>query len=394
MKDIKLSPVDYIFTGVGSQQITLAFSYLNAIDPGVLQASLNKTLEYFPVLRSQLNKISENDYEFHISEDGLSFDFIESDLAFEESREITKYISPVSSIEGNPLTKIQLTQTPKGSILAVSISHALVDGFSYFHFLSSWARICRGERIIKPYLDRDDFLSKLDCHEKTITADNIYTNCGLFYGGKRGILHTGQINDERIFISGETVRSYMEDAKKEKNVSLTENDVITAHLWKKYIPIWNKENDAPKTYKAYVTCPFDFRRITNLLPKNYFGCALCFATASINFNDLLEVSIGDLAILIRNSVSKIKDDYILNSLATLESLRKHYGLAAMEEIHLRHPHHGIIVTNLTRLPIRDIDFGFGPPVDFLAFAEVTASAAILPADKGVEIIVIHPSSCL
>ncbi len=164
--------------------------------------------------------------------------------------------------------------------------------------------------------------------------------------------------------------------------------MITALLWKKYIPLWHKENDNPMTY---LTCPFDFRRVMTDFPKNYFGCALCFATAAIDFNDLLKASLGDLAILIRNSVSKIKNDYILNSLNTLENLRKQNGLAAIEEVHLRHPNHGMIVTNLTRLPIRDLDFGFGAPVSFLAYAEVLSSAAILPAENGVEVLVVHPS---
>jgi shikimate O-hydroxycinnamoyltransferase len=387
MKTIPLSPVDYIFTGVGSQPITFAFLFQTTIDPDALQTSLNETLEYFPVLRSQLIKTSETDYGFHISEDGMTFEVMESDLAFEESRRVTEYISPVRSIEGKPLTKITLTQTPKGSILAVSVSHALADGFSYFHFLSSWARVCRGDSIIKPYLDRDIFLSDFDHTEKTITSDDIYIDCGLFYGGKRRTVYEGRMTDERIFLSDETMRSSIEKAKQEHNLSLTENDVITAHLWKKYIPVWNKENDDPKTY---VTCPFDFRRVLTQFPKNYFGCALCFATASVGYHDLLESSIGDLAILIRNSVGKIKKDYILKSLNTLESFRKQCGLAAIEEIHLRHPIHGMIVTNISRLPLRDIDFGSGAPVNFLTYAEVLSSAAILPADKGVEILVVHP----
>jgi hypothetical protein len=391
MKTMPLSPVDYIFTGVGSQPITFAFSYQNRIDPNVLLKSLDETLDHFPILRSQLNKISENDYEFQISEDGLIFDVVESDLAFEESKSISQYISPVSSVEEKPLTRITLTQTPKGSILAVSISHALVDGFSYFHFLSSWARIARGDSIIKPYLDRSIFLKSSDYRAKKITADSIYTDCGLFYGERRSKLQTGPINEEHIFMAAETIRSCIEDVKQEPNVSLTENDVITAYIWKKYIPEWNKENDNPKTY---VTCPFDFRRIMTDFPKNYFGCALCFATASIDFQELLKASLGELAILIRNSVSRIKNDYILNYLNTLEGLRKQQGLAAREEVHLRHPHHGLIVTNLTRLPVRDIDFGFGAPVDFLTYAEVLASAAILPAEKGVEILVINPPETL
>ncbi|MDZ7261594.1 MAG: acyltransferase [candidate division KSB1 bacterium] len=204
MTAIPLSPIDYIFTGVGSQPITFAFSYPTIIDSDILQKSLNETLDHFPILRSQLHKISETDYEFLMTEDGLTFDVIESNLTFEESRNIKQYIAPVNSIEGKPLTKITLTQTPKGSILAVSISHALVDGFSYFHFLSSWARLCRGDRIIEPYLDRKVLLSNLKPSTKTITSENIYTDCGLFYGGKR---QTGSGNDERMFISNETLTS-------------------------------------------------------------------------------------------------------------------------------------------------------------------------------------------
>jgi hypothetical protein len=94
--------------------------------------------------------------------------------------------------------------------------------------------------------------------------------------------------------------------------------------------------------------------------------------------------------LIRNSVSRGKNNYILNSLATLESLCKQYGLAAMEEIHLGHPQNGMIVTNLTRMPIQDIDFGSGAPADFLTYAEVPGCAAILPAAKGAEVLVVHP----
>ena len=52
----------------------------------------------------------------------------------------------------------------------------------------------------------------------------------------------------------------------------------------------------------------------------------------------------------------------------------------------------MIVTNLTRLPIRDLDFGFGPPTDFLAYVDVRGSAAILPAENGVEIMAAPPMS--
>lgn len=388
MTSLQLSPVDYVFTGVGSQPITFAFAYPNKVDPDALRGALHETLNFFPIVRSRLAKKSDNDYEFLMKDDRLKVDVIKSDLIFEESSQIERYITPINSTEGEPLTKITLTQTPTGSILAVSMSHALVDGFSYFHFLSSWARICRGDRILPPYLQRDVLSSSFSSSSKKVTAEDLYTNCGLFYGDKRSKLETGQGNHERIFMSHESIKASLAEAKQEHNVSFTENDVITALLWKKYIPKWHKADDNPMTY---LTCPFDFRRVLPDFPKNYFGCALCFATAAIDFYSLMNASLGSLALLIRNSVDKIKDEYILNSLGAFDNFRRQNGVAAMEGIHLRHPQCGMIVTNLTRMPIHDLDFGFGAPVGFLTYAEVLSSAAILPAENGVEILLAHPS---
>lgn len=387
MNVFPLNPVEYIFTGAGSQPITFAFSYDQILDPALLEKSLDETLKYFPMLRSKLVQISNTDYKFHISAEGLTFDILEANSTFAEAGSIEKYITPVNSIVGKPLTKITLTQTPGGSILAVSVSHALVDGFSYFHFFSGWARICRGESIIKPNLVRDVLFPGFKKSEKIITSNDIYTDCGLFHEGKRPTLQQGLVDIERFLISKDTIKSILEDTKNEPGISLTENDIITAFLWKKYIPVWSKEN---KNQKTYVTCPFDLRRVLKGLPRTYFGCALSFATASINLNDLLEASIGDLAILVRNSVKKIKTDFILRSLETFESFRKQRGAEAMAEIHLRHPHHGIIVTNLTRLPMGSLDFGPGAPTGFLSYVDVLGGAAILPADNGVEILAAHP----
>jgi hypothetical protein len=160
-------------------------------------------------------------------------------------------------------------------------------------------------------------------------------------------------------------------------------------LWQKYLPSWTREIDNPDTF---ITCPFDFRRILTDFPKNYFGCALCFASASLDLLNLRKTSLGELALLVRNSVSRIKDEYILSSMQTLENFRRQKGIAAMENIHLRHPLSGMIVTNLTRLPISDLNFGKGVPDAFLTYAEVSRSAAILPARGGVEVILTHPGN--
>jgi hypothetical protein len=56
----------------------------------------------------------------------------------------------------------------------------------------------------------------------------------------------------------------------------------------------------------------------------------------------------------------------------------------MEEIHVRHPHHGMLVTNISRLPLHALDFGVGVPTGFLPLRSADRGAAILPSKDGVD----------
>ena len=89
--------------------------------------------------------------------------------------------------------------------------------------------------------------------------------------------------------------------------------------------------------------------------------------------------------LVRQAVARVKQEYVSGALETLERLRQQRGLAAMEEIHVRHPRHGMVVTNISRLPIQSLDFGAGIPTAFQALASAERGAAILPAEDGVDI---------
>jgi shikimate O-hydroxycinnamoyltransferase len=384
-----LNPIEHIFTGVGSQPITFAFSYSATLDPEVLRRGLADTLISFPMVKSQLKKATDSEYAFHHTDAGLTFDVAQTDREFQRSRRVEDYVTPASSSEGQPLTRIALSQTPKGSVLAVSMSHALADGFSYFHFLSSWARSCRGARILPPSMDRGSFPLTPRPGAEEISAREIRDNCGLFYEGARSGAPAGPGDSECYFISDEEIRSHMGLTGQSRGSSLTENDVITALLWQKCLTAWISAESNPDTY---VTCPVDFRRIMPGFPRSYFGCALCFATASIDLTGLARASVAELAVRVRAAVNGIRSPYISASMDTLDRLRRHKGLAAMEQVHLRHPRHGMIVTNLTRMPIRDVDFGFGAPSDFSAYVEVRGSAAILPAEGGVEVMVVRPQA--
>ncbi len=180
----------------------------------------------------------------------------------------------------------------------------------------------------------------------------------------------------------------MEEARRDRpETAFSENDVVTAWLWKTFLPLWIEGSGDSDTY---MSCPVDCRRIYRALPRNYFGCALCFASASATPGQLREGSLGELALLVHNSVRRVTNDFASSSMGTLDRFRRQEGLAAMECVHLKHPRRGTIVTNLTRMPLNDLDFGAGPPADFLVHSDVAGSAALLPDEHGVMAVVMHP----
>ena len=389
MNDVPLCPIDYVFTGAGSVPITFAFFYPHPLDPTVLRKGLAETIQLFPLVESRLAKSGEKDYAFHVSEGGLAIETLVSDQSFAESRAIGRYIVPVDSSEGHPLSRISFTTTPDGCVLAVSISHALVDGFSYFHFLSSWARACRGERLLPPDPNREGIPPGLGNLGEPVTSTTLLEHCGLFLADRRNSHPVGTNREERIFLSKNRLREMLEEANHDRpDAVFSENDVVTAWLWKKFLPQWIQESGDLDTY---ATCPVDCRRIYRVLSRHYFGCALCFASVSARSGDLQQASLGSLALRVNGAVHKVNNDFASRSMQTLAQFRGQQGLAVMEHVHLKHPAHGLIVTNLTRMPIRDLDFGAGAPTDFSFHSDVSGSAALLPAQNGIEVVVLHPS---
>jgi len=383
-QSIPLSPVDYVFTGAGSQPITFAFYYPEKQSEEELRSSLNEALKHFTILKSRLKRISKTNFVFDICNDTLHIEIHKLKSDFNKNDNITRYISPVKSIDGNSLAKISLTHLNKGSVLALSISHALVDGFSYFHFLSSWVKICKNGRFIPPYIDRNLFSSFIRKNDKEVTKDDLLNNCGLFYGEKR--TDNKSTASHREFIQAETIKDISEKARS-KNILLTENDVITGMLWKKFMISWLKKSSGIETYLSF---PFDFRRILNGFPKNYFGCAITFGAAKLSLWELAEKPEEQIAAHVKSSVSRIKNDYINATLNTLENFRYQEGTDEFEKLHLRHSENGIIITNISRLPVRELDFGEGVPTQVLTYNDVPGSAAILPATGGVEILATPP----
>ncbi len=383
---LQLSAIDHVFTGRGAYPLEFVFSYAGAIDAGRLEAALRRAVEAFPAASSRLVRAGGR-YALETGPSGCVLEATASAAGFDDAPDRTRFVAPVETREGEPLTRLRLTRTPSGSVLGVAMSHAVVDGFSYFHFLAAWSRAFRGEPFPPPSHERERLLAPpLDL--ATLGAETVREGCGLFLDEPRATVRRESLRwTRRVFPSAE-LRELHEAAQAECPARLSHNDVLAAWLWREHASRWV----APGEGRAFASCPVDVRRLLPGFPASYFGCAVALASASIESGRLASEPLAALARRIRDAVAAIDAPAMARSLGTLEAVRERLGLEALERLHVVHPRAGLLVTNLSRLPVREIVFDAGPPVAFDILVPAERCAVVLPAADGLDVRVCEPGS--
>jgi shikimate O-hydroxycinnamoyltransferase len=376
MSLIPLSPIDTVFTGRGAYPIEFAFAYEGTIDAGRLEESLRRALETFPPVSSRLVRLSADSLAFEPYEGGCTFRLAESPTDYADTERRTVFLDPVDGREGEPLGRVLLTRTPNGSVLGVSLSHAVADGYSYFTFLSSWARLYRGERFPPPSHARGALSQAVD---GDAAVPGLLDAGGLFRAGPRPEVDRAHLRVERHVLSRAGLVAMHEEAQAGNPVRLSHNDTAAAWLWKKCLVEWADPDPALDTY---LSCPVDFRRLHPAAGPAYFGNAVVLATASIPRGELADAPLGDLATRVRRAVDAVDEKAVRCSLLALERLRRAEGLGAMEECHVVHPRQGLLLTNLSRLPVAEVAFDAGPPVAFDILTPGVRGAVALPEPGG------------
>ncbi|MCG8308857.1 MAG: hypothetical protein MI975_15795 [Cytophagales bacterium] len=383
---IPLTSIDHIFTGAGAYPIEFVFVYKDRIDEKKLRSSLEETLTYFPPAQSTLKRDSHENYVFVSTENNYSLEVVEHPVNFDDTEKRDIFIDPVKTLEDEILTKVRLTHTPNGSVLGVSISHAVADGFSYFFFLSNWARVFHGLNIFPPSHERD-LLIKPDKNQSEISAGQLLNDAGLFLDKKRKEILRDKLIWETLYLTNKELKHLLAEAQKDCQVRLSFNDIIVATLWQRYVEQWNSKHE---DHSTYISCPYDYRRMLFKLPNTYFGNAVALATTSLSYTKLMESKLSDLALLVRKNIASVDQEYIFKGLNTLAGLREQKGIEINEQIHVVNPEDGLLVTNLSRLPINQIEFGAGPPVKYEILTPANRGAVILPDENGVQVRVCCP----
>uniref|UniRef100_A0A2P2JHS2 Uncharacterized protein MANES_06G151000 n=2 Tax=Rhizophora mucronata TaxID=61149 RepID=A0A2P2JHS2_RHIMU len=89
--------------------------------------------------------------------EGISVDDLTVEDGTTTMRELLPY-NGILNLEGlhRPLLAVQLTKLKDGLAMGCAFNHAVLDGMSTWHFMSSWAEICSGAPSIsiQPFIDR------------------------------------------------------------------------------------------------------------------------------------------------------------------------------------------------------------------------------------------------
>jgi NRPS condensation-like uncharacterized protein len=383
---LSLLPIDYVFIGNGAYPIEFVFFFDYQIDDARFKTALDKVLRQYYLLCSKLKKVSLSEYQLEPADDGFVFECVNATTAgFSSSPYI--YLNSVNTVENEPLGKIKLTKTAEGSVLGVSISHIVADGFSVFYFLSQLTRAYQGKEIFSPEIRRDWFSVQRRNVEKKISSEEMITLTGFSGPLPRKDISRDKVVWEHTTISSAQINQMMQEVAAGYSGHPTRYDVVAAYLWKTYVPKW-QGNKLPD--KAYITIPLDIRRFSGMVSANYFGNGACLAVGKMPYKKFLKAGLAELVQCIRAAINNVDKDYLYNALNVLEAYRRDEGLEKMHELHVTNPVSGIMVTDLSRVKLDGLDFGQGQPRSFIPVTPTPRGTIIFSAQDGLRIDICYP----
>lgn len=390
---VELAPIDYGFSREGSHAITLLYYFEQRQSFERLYASLATTLDRFYPLKGRLT--AEADHRWSIVESTESplgaAKFVESELQtmpdLDDLAAIQKLAVSVDTRMGSSLAAFALIHLPVGSLLSVSLNHGAVDGYAYFFFLMSWAAENRGTRLPDPNHERALLNFGTHSIREASARDILQESQAVALPATRFDARLERVRYEQLTLTNAFVKTETEQASRELGTKLSRNDVLTAWLWKRCTAQWNHPGD-----KLSVICAVDARRWLEELTPLYFGNASFAATVRLSYDEVISSSVATLAAQIRSSVESIDRATLESDLRRWEALRARGWYENDNPLSSRawHPDTGILVTNMTRIPLEQVDFGGGVPAQLYAVG-ARRVVVMMSCSHGYRVLIGHPA---
>jgi len=363
MKSQNISQIDTVFVN-GSYPIEMLFFYKNKIETKTIKKAVKYlSSSFWPLFGIYGNGVihkgtySENDF---INEIICKEDF---NPAKDEPGLWQKYHS-INPKRMDKLFKLSILQFNNGTVLIPKMNHLAGDGYSYFYFLSLLAMVSRASN----NLFKKAVLRRLGAphHKRTVFK--------MFHFSKVNIkppLEHSYCTVKTEAVSKKNVKDMIKKTKADYQETVSTNDILSAMTAKKTIE--NHRNDFGDQFTLSI--PIDVRSNVKELGAKFFGNGIM--VHHFNIDPAEDDNIEEIAVKLRQSMPEIDKDIYINFLNDLE---KQSSQSEVHDLMPYNPAKGCLVTNLSRMPVKKLDFGTGYPEYILLLTVGKNSAAVL-ADK-------------
>ncbi|GLJ43341.1 hypothetical protein SUGI_0900280 [Cryptomeria japonica] len=318
-----------------------------------LKKSLSETLVYFYPLAGRLKTC---DGEVYIDCNDSGAEFIEASapdlcLAQVMGDSIPHQLFPfngVFSINGHflPLLVVQVTKLIDGIVLAFIINHSLADGSSNWHFINSWAQLCREPLSIPLFPLHTRCFTTTSPVKINLQHNNI--------SKQRFDNFTPPPLSEKRFHFNEQIISLLKkeanEALKEKSIYISSFQALCAHIWQGITRARGLSPNEETRFCFSMNCR---SKMVPPLPYSYFGNALQGVGASITTKELLSGSRASIALMLHRTIASHQDAQIR---AELDKPPRFPDLKDFLSTN------SIVVGSSHRFPIYNNDFGWGSPI--------------------------------
>ncbi|KAI9596330.1 transferase [Syncephalis fuscata] len=306
----ELSDTDYIVGRFHTQQVFFYKNHENTADfmpTEKLISALQKTIEQYPIVAGRLVSIGNDQYEVQSLDEGVPYreSYCENDISAYNQNWPDSSISPewqavfANEAEAIP-TVIHVTRFANNSGLMIcqAGNHYIADGIGWSIFLKTWAAFARGETPPPPNNNRK--LLQLEPELKHVLRkprlNQFEELCKAITSVSRQPALLRFSPESLAQLKQAAIDSLSEDERGTGWFSTL--DVVLSLIWR----VNTKIQQVPPEKLLNGCDTFNMRTCLDTIPDNYFGNVIDATMLEITAGDLLNKSLGSVALAHRQSL--------------------------------------------------------------------------------------------